>query len=84
MNDSLFDIEESHEPERVTPPLHWRTQAAEIARELLAKGGWSGAIIQSLERCAAMLDDDPYCLGWAQELRDAREREEALKPSKSR
>jgi len=46
----------------------------------LALGGWTGAQIEELERYAAMQDDDPDTLQYVEEMRDAREREEALKP----
>jgi len=54
-------------------------QAAEIAKQLLALGGWTGAQIEELERYAAMQSDHPDTLQYVEEMRDAREREEVLK-----
>jgi len=81
MSDDVFiDMLEDDfdEPKEIIPPCF--REAAEIARELLALGGWTGAQIQELERYATMEEDDADCLGWVEEMRDARAREEALKP----
>ncbi len=55
-------------------------QAAEIAKQLLALGGWTGAQINGLERIASSETDNAKdALYYVEHLRDAREREEALK-----
>ena len=80
MSDSLFDIEDNHdEPMRIKPPCF--REAAEIARELLELGGWTGAQINGLERIVSgETDNAEDALYWVEKLRDTRAREEALKP----
>lgn len=60
----------------ITPPM--LREAAQIAQALLSRSGWTGAQIQELERVAAMQEDDPDVLGWMEDMRDAKEREDAL------
>jgi len=68
-------------PNHFDEPLsrHDAQAAAQIAQELLSRTGWTGAQIEELERVAAKQEDDPDVLERMKEMRDARDREDALK-----
>lgn len=68
------------EAEHVEPlSVYEAKEAAAIARELLTRRGWTGAQLDWLAGVAAMAEDDPEALTLAEEMRDARDREEALR-----
>lgn len=53
--------------------------AAEIARVLLTRSGWSGSDLDFLERVWAREESDPDTLTLVTEMKDQREREEELR-----
>lgn len=68
-------------PNHFEEPLsrHDAQAAAQIAQELLSRTGWTGAQMNHLERLVAMESGCPDSLHWVENLRDARDREDALK-----
>jgi len=77
----LFPYDDTTPPDHTEEPLsrHDARESAQIAQELLSRSGWTGAQIETLERVAAMSDDDPDTLENVREMKDARDREDALK-----
>ena len=63
----------------VHPAKERASDAAEIARGLIARGGWSGAQLQYLERALSMNECGDEMLNSLDNMREARDREEALR-----
>lgn len=54
-------------------------EAVGIATDLLTRGGWTGAQLDFLNRVASRLKDEKDDLILVEEMRDQRDREEALR-----